>query len=381
MLSVRHLSRQFRVAEGQVNALADLSFEVEPGEFFVLVGASGSGKTTLLRCVAGLEVPDAGEIRLDGVVMSSHQPRTWVPPQRRRLGMVFQSYAVWPHLTVYDNVALPLREGTQRIDRTEVDRRVRRVLELVELGEVADRSATLLSGGQQQRVALARAIAVNSRMILMDEPLSNLDARLREDVRDRIRELAKQLGSTVLYVTHDQVEAMAVADRIALLRAGQMLQMGTPAEVYRRPALPEVADFFGQVNWLEGVASAANAVQTPVGTVIVGSPVAAGQRVMLGIRPEALVPGDRSSPPATNALDLRLTSTTFVGDQVHARLTFGEQQLAARARTFPSTVGSLVRVAIDPADVMVFPATTPPHASGSRDPAAAAIVGVLPIPV
>jgi ABC-type sugar transport system ATPase subunit len=227
MLSVSRITRRFHVAEGSVTAVRNLSFDVPAGEFFVLVGASGSGKTTLLRCVAGLEVPDAGEVRIDGRVVSSDSPPVWTPPQKRRLGMVFQSYAVWPHLTVYDNVALPLREGSQRIDRGEVDKRVRHVLDLVELGSLADRSATLLSGGQQQRVALARAIAVNSRMVLMDEPLSNLDARLREDVRGRIRELAKQLGSTVLYVTHDQVEAMAMADRILLLNEGRIEQAGT----------------------------------------------------------------------------------------------------------------------------------------------------------
>jgi ABC-type Fe3+/spermidine/putrescine transport system ATPase subunit len=350
MLSVSRLTRRFHVAEGSVTALRDLSFEVQAGEFFVLVGASGSGKTTLLRCVAGLEVPDAGEIRIDGQVVSSDSPRVWTSPQKRRLGMVFQSYAVWPHLTVYDNVALPLREGVQRIERSEVDRRVRHVLDLVELSTLADRSATLLSGGQQQRVALARAIAVNSRMVLMDEPLSNLDARLREDVRGRIRELAKKLGSTVLYVTHDQVEAMAMADRIALLRAGQLLQVGSPTEVYRRPVMPEVAEFFGQVNWLEGTLDGLGRITTELGTLRVAAPAGSGTRFLVGIRPESLVPDT-----GPDAMEMRVVSSAFLGDQVVAQLAAGERILAAKGRALPAVAGTLVQVAVDPDEVMVFP--------------------------
>src|SRR5919199_1860877 len=252
MISIRGLTKQFNVTDSQVTALKSLDLDVAEGEFFVIVGASGSGKTTLLRCVAGLETPERGEIRIDGRVVSSDDPPTWVPTQQRKLGMVFQSYAVWPHLTVYENVALPLAEGAQRVPRGEVAGRVQEALRLVRLDDLANRSATLLSGGQQQRVALARAVAVSSRLLLMDEPLSNLDARLREEVRGKIRELAKRLGSTVLYVTHDQVEAMALADRIALLREGNVLQVGTPQEVYAHPSCAEAANFFGFVNWVEG---------------------------------------------------------------------------------------------------------------------------------
>src|SRR6266540_3954115 len=215
MISIRRLQKRFHVSDGVVNAIKSLDLEIAEAELFVIVGASGSGKTTLLRCIAGLETPDGGEIRIAGKVVSSDDPPTWIPPQQRKLGMVFQSYAVWPHLTVKQNIALPLAEGAQRIPKSEVANRVREALRLVQLEDLADRPATLLSGGQQQRVALARAVAVNSRLLLMDEPLSNLDARLREEVRGKIRELAKQLGSTLLYVTHDQIEAMAIADKIA----------------------------------------------------------------------------------------------------------------------------------------------------------------------
>src|SRR3970040_55599 len=250
MISIRHLAKEFTVSGGRVAALKGLDLEVAEGEFFVIVGASGSGKTTLLSGVAELEAPDGGEIRIAGRVVSPDTPPVWVASQQRQLGMVFQSYAVWPHLTVYENVALPLAEGEQRAPRKEVSSRAREALRLVQLEELGDRSATLLSGGQQQRVALARAIAVNPRVLLMDEPLSNLDARLREEVRGKIRDLAKQLGATVLYVTHDQIEAMAMADKIAIMSFGRLLQYGDPMELYRRHNCSEVADFFRSVYWL-----------------------------------------------------------------------------------------------------------------------------------
>jgi iron(III) transport system ATP-binding protein len=356
MLSVRGLSRCFPTQGGVITALEAVSFEVEGGELFVLVGDSGSGKTTLLRCIAGLEVPDRGEVRIGGQVMSSTAPPAWVPPQRRQLGMVFQSYAVWPHLSVFDNVALPLREGAQRIERRDVDRRIREALELVELESLAHRPSTLLSGGQQQRVALARAIAVNPRMLLMDEPLSNLDARLREDVRVRIRTLAKQLGSTVVYVTHDQVEAMAIADRIGLLRAGELIQVGTPVELYRHPCQPEVAEFFGQVNWLNGVAAGDGAVQTPLGMLQVPAhdATASGQPVRLGIRPECVVAVPATAHPIGNVLEARLVSSAFLGEQVVAQLAVADHVLTSKNRTAPAPNDGCLRVAIDPADIMVF---------------------------
>lgn len=357
MLSVRELHKRFGVQRGAVTALNNVSFEVEPGELFVLVGDSGSGKTTLLRCIAGLEIPDEGEIRIAGELMSCGSPPTWVPPQQRRLGMVFQSYAVWPHLSVFDNVALPLREGIQRIDRRDVEQRVQQALELVELEEQARRPATLLSGGQQQRVALARAIAVNSRMLLMDEPLSNLDARLREGVRGRIRELAKQLGSTVVYVTHDQVEAMAIADRIALLRGGELVQVGTPTVLYREPSQPSIAEFFGQVNWLEGVAHGQSAVETPVGMLRIArctGTISRGQPLVLGIRPENLVMLNGDLPEYGNVLEARVSSTSFLGEQVLAQLTVGSQRLVSKWRSMPAD-GACVRIAINPEDIMTFP--------------------------
>jgi ABC-type Fe3+/spermidine/putrescine transport system ATPase subunit len=356
MISIRSLTKQFNVSDSQVTALKSLNVDVAEGEFFVIVGASGSGKTTLLRCVAGLETPERGEICIDGQVVFADKPPTWVPTQQRKLGMVFQSYAVWPHLTVYENVALPLAEGAQRVPRGEVAGRVREALRLVQLDDLANRSATLLSGGQQQRVALARAVAVSSRLLLMDEPLSNLDARLREEVRGKIRELAKRLGSTVLYVTHDQIEAMAVADTIALMRHGELLQVGSPMSLYRTPARAEVAEFFGQVNWLDGRVLEPGVVETALGALRVERAASPGEAVLVGFRPECLTASDALPDAARNVLAGTLTSSTFLGDQFLYTVRVRGQTLVGKGRVLPGGDAGPVRLQVAAADVMVFPA-------------------------
>jgi len=356
MISIQGLTKEFAVGSGKVAAIKDLNLYVTEGEFFVIVGASGSGKTTLLRCVAGLETPERGEIRIADRIVSSDSPPRWVPPQQRKLGMVFQSYAVWPHLTVYQNVALPLAEGTQRIARREVSNRVHEALRLVQLEDFADRSATLLSAGQQQRVALARAIAVNPKILLMDEPLSNLDARLREEVRGKIRELAKQLGSTVLYVTHDQIEAMAIADNIALMQAGQLLQVGPPMELYDKPSRAEVAEFFGSVNWLKGKIVDAKWAETSIGRIRLSRPFNSSDEVLLGFRPECLTIVEAHRSDHTNILQGTLQSSTFLGDQFIYCVEVRNQSLFGKGRTMPVKKDELITVYVDPADVMVYPA-------------------------
>jgi iron(III) transport system ATP-binding protein len=356
MISVHNLTKQFAVSGGKVAAIKNLSLEVAEGEFFVIVGASGSGKTTLLRCVAGLELPDQGTIRIAGQVVSADDPPTWIPPQQRRLGMVFQSYAVWPHLTVYENVALPLAEGAQRVARREVASRVREALRLVQLEEVADRSATLLSGGQQQRVALARAIAVNPRILLMDEPLSNLDARLREEVRGKIRELAKQLGSTVLYVTHDQIEAMAIADKIALMQSGELLQAGPPMDLYHRPRRAEVAEFFGSVNWLKGKIIQPSVAETSIGHIQISKPLNLGEEVLVGFRPESLTIRESYGSANSNSFQGTLRSSTFLGDQVVYCVEIENQLLMGKGRAGLANIAGRIYLHVDPIDVMVFPA-------------------------
>lgn len=355
MISIRNLCKAFTVTDGQVAALKSLDLEVAEGDFFVIVGASGSGKTTLLRCVAGLESPDGGEIRIAGRAVFSDNPPTWIAPQERNFGMVFQSYAVWPHLTVFENVALPLREGAQKIPRGEVNGRVREALRMVQLEEQKDRSATLLSGGQQQRVALARAIAVNPRVLLMDEPLSNLDARLREEVRGKIRDLAKQLGATVLYVTHDQIEAMAMADKIALMSFGRLLQYGDPMELYRRPNCAEVADFFGAVNWLDGTLIESRTVETKLGRLEVCQCTDPGREVLVGFRPECLQIIDGADARRPNAFEAVLRTSTFLGDQFVYEAFIKDSLLTGKSRLIPQREDHRLQLYVDPAEIMVFP--------------------------
>lgn len=363
MISIRRLHKRFTVSDGVVTAIKSFDLEIAEGELFVIVGASGSGKTTLLRCIAGLETPEGGEISIAGEVVSSDSPPTWIAPQRRKLGMVFQSYAVWPHLTVYENVALPLAEGTQRIPRKEVKNRVSEALRLVQLQDHADRSATLLSGGQQQRVALARAIAVNSRILLMDEPLSNLDARLREEVRVKIRDLAKQLGSTVLYVTHDQVEAMAIADKIALMRAGELLQVGAPAEIYHKPNRAEVAEFFGAVNWLDAKVIEPGVADSPIGTLRIPGRSRPGDEVLLGFRPECVCFSDARVAVEGNTFQGQINSSTFLGDQFVFTAIVNGRHLLGKNRIMPVQSNGSIALRVEPADIMVFPARDIPTRS------------------
>ncbi|ATN35998.1 spermidine/putrescine ABC transporter ATP-binding protein [Rhizobium sp. ACO-34A] len=229
---------------GQVVALKPTSLSVRKGEFLTLLGPSGSGKTTLLQLLAGLQVPDSGEILIDGV------PATHLPPHRRDIGLVFQNYALFPHLTVAENIAFPLK--MRKLGAPEIERKVRDVLELVKLPHVADRLPRELSGGQQQRIALARCAVYEPSVILMDEPLGALDKKLRDHMQMEIMRLHRELGATIIYVTHDQEEAMAMSDRICLMNDGGIEQLGTPAELYFRPATPFAGQFFGSPNLLRG---------------------------------------------------------------------------------------------------------------------------------
>jgi iron(III) transport system ATP-binding protein len=265
---------------------------------------------------------------------------------------------VWPHLTVFDNVALPLREAAQKIPRAEVRGRVQQALEMVQLEEQIDRPATLLSGGQQQRVALARAIAVNPAVLLMDEPLSNLDARLREEVRGKIRELAKQLKATVLYVTHDQVEAMAIADKIAMMSFGKLLQFGTPLEMYRQPNCAEVAEFFGTVNWLPGERDGADGtrVTTRIGEFSVPASAGPEKSVWVGFRPEHVSLSDTPLDQGPNRFQADLRNMVFLGDQYTFEAAAGDAHVVGKSRAAPRTAADKLHIAVNPSDIMVFPA-------------------------
>lgn len=234
---------------GNVLAVEDVSLDVKAGEFVTLLGPSGCGKTTTLRMIAGLVRNNAGRISIADRIVSDADKNIFLSPDRRHLGMVFQSYAIWPHMTVFDNVAYPLR--VRRRQKSEIKERVNNALRLVEMSRFAERPAPALSGGQQQRVAIARALVFEPDVLLLDEPLSNLDAKLRLQMGDEFRLLQKRLGITSLYVTHDQEEAMALSDRIVVMHAGKILQIGAPEEIYQRPATREVAAFFGSPNLLE----------------------------------------------------------------------------------------------------------------------------------
>jgi iron(III) transport system ATP-binding protein len=267
-----------------VVALERINLQINAGEFFFLLGPSGCGKTTLLRILAGFYTPEGGRVSF------GERDVTEVPPHQRNTGMVFQNYALWPHMTVWKNVEYGLT--MRKVDQHEKDKRVKRALEMVQMAGYAERSPNQLSGGQQQRVALARALVIEPGVILMDEPLSNLDARLRLEMREQLQDLHKALGVTIIYVTHDQKEALAMGDRVAVMQMGKVAQIGTPREVYTRPATRFVADFIGEINLISGdVTHEADVrIQTAVGPIkgTTDRTLTKGQRVLCAVRPEAL---------------------------------------------------------------------------------------------
>src|SRR5712692_7920598 len=250
MLQVRDLRKTYDAGRGRVQAVQDVTFTVEDGRFYTLLGPSGCGKTTTLRCIAGLERPEGGEIAVAGVVVSND--RTFVSPHARGIGMVFQSYAIWPHMNVFENVAYPLRVAKPRPSKAETLRAVGEALSLVGLEGLEERPAPQLSGGQQQRLALARALVRRPKLLLLDEPLSNLDAKLRERMRIELRQLQRRLRITTVYVTHDQLEALFLSHRVAVMHDGRIAQEGTPREIYQGPATGFAADFVGNATFLAG---------------------------------------------------------------------------------------------------------------------------------
>ena len=368
MISIKDLTKTFATKGEEVTAFADVNIEVPEGEFLVLLGPSGSGKTTLLRCVAGLEKPDSGEIFLGGRHVFSGAGKIFVRPEERQLGMVFQSYAIWPHMTVFDNVALPLKRGLAKIPKDQVEGRVLNALSLVAMESMAQRPAPRLSGGQQQRVALARSLALQPKVLLMDEPLSNLDARLREEVRAEVHDVVERVGLTVLYVTHDQAEAMDLADRIVVLHQGRVLQVGSAEDLYNRPTSPEVAQFLGSMNWINGTTGHGGAVRTALGEIQVGMGGAldAGTPVTLGVRPECV--RIRTEPGARQDSDIVLAGTivngTFLGDHTLYRLRVGKSKITAKVALSAPLSGD-VFVSIPQDRLCLFPGQweAPPDAA------------------
>jgi iron(III) transport system ATP-binding protein len=360
-VSVRleHLTKTF----GAARAVDDVTLTVEPGELFFLLGPSGCGKTTLLRCIAGFHDPDSGDILIGESAI------THLPPHVRDTGMVFQSYALWPHMTVWQNVAFGLE--MRRLKRAEIAERVGEALALVRMSERAEAKPNQLSGGQQQRVALARALVVHPQCLLLDEPLSNLDAKLRMEMRVEIRRICKEAGLTAIYVTHDQKEALSIADRLAVMNEGRIEQTGKPLDVYRRPASRFVAHFIGETNFLDGTVIDGTdvRVRTAVGelrtTGIAARTLADGCRVTVSLRPEAVRLGP--APDAdVNLLKGSVHDTVYLGEVAQHKVSLSAVAGGGADATMTLSAFELnprivalgeqrkVDLWIDPADVVVL---------------------------
>ncbi len=342
-------------------AVAGVSFTVPQGGFYTLLGPSGCGKTTTLRCIAGLERPDSGTIRLGETVVVSD--RVFIPTFRRDIGMVFQSYAVWPHMTVFENVAFPLRVGKDKLAGAAIERKVLEALELVGLNGLEKRMATQLSGGQQQRLSVARALVREPDVLLLDEPLSNLDAKLRERMRSELLLIQRRVGITTLFVTHDQVEALSMSDRIAVMDHGRIVQEGTPREIYHAPANEFVAGFIGSTNLFSGRIGARDpgtgqiVIETGAGQLRATGEGGTGDSVIVAIRPEDVVLHRAGDAPtdAANVLEGAVEIGLFTGTSVEYHVRAAGQLLQARVSSrIDFTRGDAIRVELPPESIRVF---------------------------
>ncbi len=323
MIRVENLAKNFWSNREFVPAVQNIDFQVRNGQFYVLLGASGSGKTTILRCLAGLEVPDRGEIWIDGQLIYSVDKKIRVPAEERPIGMVFQSYALWPNMDVYGNIAFPLRHGRWRLSKGEIHKKVQGVLRALQLEDLIHRPITALSGGQQQRVALARALALEPKVLLMDEPLSNLDAKLRSELRVELKHLTRQLGITTVYVTHDQIEALILGDIVGVMHKGKIVQEGPGWEIYRSPRHLFVAQFLGEMNFIPGTIQSLTPegcrVTTDLGELEACCPpsLTPGTPVVMGIKFEDIrleAAAGEMGGLSPNKLTGRIHERIFLGD-------------------------------------------------------------------
>ena len=350
-IRIENLTKRF----GDTIALHSLNLSVGAGEIFFLLGPSGCGKTTLLRSIAGFYPPEQGRI------LFGEEDVTGLPPHERNTGMMFQSYALWPHMTVAQNVAFGLEE--RRVPRNAIEQRVAAALDSVKMGSYAARRIHQLSGGQQQRVALARAMVIRPRCLLLDEPLSNLDTKLRIEMRGEIRRICKEAGLTAIYVTHDQKEALSVGDRIAVMESGHIRQSGAPAEVYRQPASRFVADFMGETNFISGtvsgIASDTVAVRTRLGDFTAtahGWQPQVAQKIVLSVRPETLRLSTTAAP--VNSIAGSIRERVYLGEMAQYRFAVGAQTLKIYELNPRFVFGNdhaALFASADPADIVVLP--------------------------
>jgi ABC-type Fe3+/spermidine/putrescine transport system ATPase subunit len=356
-----------------VVAVNRINLEIREGEFFTLLGSSGCGKTTTLRMVGGLEKPDGGAIYLGERCLVSDEKKIFVKPEKRDMGMVFQSYALWPHMTVFENVVYPLK--LRGIRGAQAEKKVAEVLGLVGLSGLEDRQAPALSGGQQQRVALARALVFSPKVLLLDEPLSNLDAQLREEMRRELKALQRRVNVTVIFVTHDQIEALSLSDRIAIMKFGVLEQVGTPEEVYYHPTTPFVRDFLGKTFLLPGKVSSASDELVNVEVQGIGAASLAvhrgnvigpanglptvGQRVMVAIRPEQVTLSRSRCEGQANMVEAKLQAVHFLGDRYEYTVTLGSE---TRVLVSPASqhlkAGDKVFLDLKPAGMTLWPRET-----------------------
>jgi len=355
---------------GMMRAVDDISFTVGDGEFLTLLGPSGCGKSTTLAAIAGLDRSDQGRIELGDHVFFDGARGVFVPPERREVGLVFQSYALWPHLTVAQNLEFPLR--LRKMARAERAERVSETLALVEMSDYSSRYPFALSGGQQQRVALARTLVYRPNLLLLDEPLSNLDAKLRERARSWLRHLQRNLRVTTVYVTHDQSEALALSDRIAVMNGGKIVQLADPQTIYERPADSFVADFIGSSNFLPGIV--AEAGDTAVRVRLTGLPdlpplvaptaraLRIGDAVTVAVRPERIRIGSVPDNPV-NAYTVTVVESMFLGARKMILVRAGEQELRIEADAGPSSGDAIVQIPMEAC--IVFPGRKSDGGSGT----------------
>ncbi len=353
-----NLTKAYRLGRQTVDAVNRVTLEVPDGKIVTLLGPSGCGKSTTLRCIAGLEQPDDGEIFFDERLLFSRERRVAVPPERRNVGMVFQSYAIWPHLTVFQNVAYPLQ--VRGLPRQEVAERVRQALALVGLSSLEDRPGPYLSGGQQQRVVLARALVYRPEVLLLDEPLSNLDAKVREQVREELRALQRRLSITTLYVTHDQLEALGLSDVVAVMQRGRIVEMGTPQDLYARPRHPFTASFLGEISYFTGTVEAENGslvkILTSSGPLhsLQSEHASVGKPVVAGVRPEHVTLSRDRPVSQANVLEGTVISALYEGTRVKYRLAVGEFTVLAQAADLFS-LDERLHASIEPQHLIVLP--------------------------